>query len=208
MPTPTATSARLRQLDQDSAAAGQFQEALTIEPDRPIVLVHLAWIDMAGRRHAEARRWLDSAAAVNPGFYQAYAERASLRLITGDTAGARSDAQTAARLRPASEPFAGEDVLVALSRPGDTTAVAAHLLRLRVGAPGLEEHGVHRAVAWAALLAAAGRGGEATDFLENAKVAPAHLRMHLKEPRFDGLRGESRFVALMERLRVREAPGA
>jgi serine/threonine protein kinase len=198
----------LRQLDEDSAAAEQFRRALEIEPDRPMSLVHLGWIDMIGRRYAGARRWFDSAAAVNPGFYQAYAERAALRLAGGDTAGARSDAQTAVRLRPASEPLAAEDVLVVLDgRRGDTAAVRARLGRLRPAAPRPDEPGVHQATAWAAVLVAAGRRREAIDFLERAQVAPTHLRMHLKEPRFDVLRGDPRFQRLMERLRVREPEG-
>jgi TolB-like protein/Tfp pilus assembly protein PilF len=197
----------LRELDQDSAAAVQFRRALEIEPDRPMSLIHLAWIDMSGRRYAGARRWLDSAAAVNPGFYQAYAERAALRLVGGDTGGARSDAQTAVRLRPGSEPMAGEDVLIALDlRRGDTAAVRERLDRLRRVAPRLDERGVHQAAAWAAVLVAAGHNREAVAFLERARVAPTHLRFHLKEPRFVGLRQDSRFQGLMERLRVREKP--
>jgi hypothetical protein len=164
---------------------------------------------MSERRYADARRWLDSAAAVDPGFYQAYAERAALRLVTGDTAGARADAQTAVRLRPASEPLAAEDVLIALSlRGGDTAAAQAHVARVRMLAPGPDEPGVHQATAWAALLVAAGHNGEAIAFLERARVTPTHLRMHLKEPRFDALRDDARFRHLMERLRVREGPEA
>jgi serine/threonine protein kinase/tetratricopeptide (TPR) repeat protein len=197
----------LRLLDQDSAAAQQFRQALAIEPDRPMSLVHLGWIDMIRRRYDDAGRWLDSAAAVNPGFYQAYAERAALRLARGDTAGARSDAQTAVRLRPGSEPLAGEDVLMALDlRRGDTAAVRARLDRLRMLAPGPEERGVHQATEWAAVLVAAAHRREAITFLERAQVAPTHLRFHLKEPRFDPLRGDARFQGLMERLRVREKP--
>jgi serine/threonine-protein kinase len=199
----------LRLLDQDSAAAVQFRDALSIDPDRPMSLVHLGWIDMIARRYADARRWLDSAAAVNPGFYQAYAERASLRLITGDTAGARADAQAAVRMRPPSEPLAAEDVLIAgeLLR-GDGAAARDHLARLRGLAPGTDVRGVHQATAWAAALVAAGEGREAITFLEQVRVAPTHLRMHLKEPRFDAVRDDPRFGRLMDRLRVRERAGA
>jgi TolB-like protein/Flp pilus assembly protein TadD len=197
----------LRQLDDDSAAAVQFRQALDIEPDRPMSLVHLGWIDMIGGRYADARRWFDSAAAVNPGFYQAYAERAALRLVSGDTAGARSDAQTAQRLRPASEPLAAEDVLITLDlRHGDTAGARARLDRLRRLAPRPDEPGVHQATAWAALLVAAGHTREAIAFLERARVAPTHLRIHLKEPRFDALRDDSGFKKLMERLRAQERP--
>ena len=195
----------LRLLDDDSAAAEHFQRALAIEPDRPMSLVHLGWLAMAHRRYAEARRWLDSAAAVNPGFYQAYLERAALRLATGDTTGARADAQTAVRLRPGSDPLAGEEVLLALDlRSGDSAGARTRLTLLRTAAPGPAEAGVHQATAWAALLVAAGRNQEALAFLERARVAPAHLRMHLEEPRFDALRKDLRAQRLMSALRVRE----
>ena len=79
----------LRLLDEDSVAAIHFRQAIALEPDRPMSLVHLGWIDMTAGRYADGSLdWFDSAAAVNPGFYQAYAERAALRLVTGDTAGA------------------------------------------------------------------------------------------------------------------------
>jgi TolB-like protein/tetratricopeptide (TPR) repeat protein len=193
----------LRLLGDNAAAAKQFRQALAIDPDRPMSLVHLGWIDMAQRRYGEARRWLDSAAAVNPGFFQAYMERAQLRLAMGDTAGARGDAETAIRLRPRSDPLAAEDVLLTLElRSGDTAAARARLARLRPAAPGPDETGVHQATAWAALLAAAGEYSEAIAFLERARVAPAHLRIHLEEPKFDPLRGDARFEQLMKALRV------
>jgi eukaryotic-like serine/threonine-protein kinase len=199
----------LRELDDDSGAADQFRRALALEPDRPMSLVHLGWIDLIGRRYADSRRWLDSAAAVNPGFYQAYSERAALRLVTGDTAGARSDAETAVRLRPASDLLSAEDVLVALDlRSGDSAGVRARLARLRAAAPSTAGTGVHQAAAWASLLVAAGEQRKAIAFLEQARVAPAHLRMHLKEPRFDPVREDPRFQRLMTSLRVREGRGA
>jgi serine/threonine-protein kinase len=193
----------LRLLGDDSAAAEQFRQALAIEPDRPMSLVHLGWIDMAGRRYGEARRWLDSAAAVNPGFFQAYMERAQLRLAMGDSAGARGDAETAIQLRPQSDPLAAEDVLLALElRSRDTTAARRRLARLRPAAPGPGEAGVHQATAWAALLVAAGEYPEAIAFLKRARVAPAHLRIHLEEPKFDPHRGDPRVEQLMKALRV------
>jgi tetratricopeptide (TPR) repeat protein len=195
----------LRLQDDDPAAADQFREALAIDPDRPMSLVHLGWIDMAGRRYGEARRWLDSAAAVNPGFFQAYMERAQLRLAMGDTMGARGDAETTIRLRPPGDPLAAEDVLLALElRSGDTSAARARLARLRPAAPGPHDAGVHQATAWAALLTAAGEYSEAITFLERARVAPAHLRMHLQEPKFDPLRRDPRFEELMKALRPRK----
>jgi Flp pilus assembly protein TadD len=161
---------------------------------------------MTRRRYADSRRWLDSAAAVNPGFYQAYTERAALRLAMGDTAGARSDAETAVRLRPASDRLVGEDVLAALDlRRGDTAAARARVARLRLDAPDSTEAGVHQAAAWASLLVGAGETERAIVFLEQTRVPRAHLRMHLEEPKFDALRGEPRFRQMTTSWSVREA---
>jgi tetratricopeptide (TPR) repeat protein len=196
----------LRLLGRDSAAEHEFRRALEIEPDRPMSLVHLGWIGMSQQQYGDARRWLDSAVAVNPGFFQAYAERAQVRLAVGDTAGARTDAETAVRLRPASDLMAGEDVLLALDlRNGHVAAARARLTRLRAAAPAATEVGVHQVAGWAALLVAAGEHREAMSFLERSRVDPPHLRMHLEEPRFAPLRDTPGFWRLMDRLRVREA---
>jgi serine/threonine-protein kinase len=198
----------LRLLEDDAAASAQFRRALTIDPDRPMSLVHLGWIDMIGRRYSDSKRWLDSAAGVNPGFYQAYVERAALRLVMQDTAGARQDAQTALRLRPSSDSLSGEDVLVALSlRRGDTSQVRRILARLRKWAPKPSEHEIHQAIAWGSVLVAARQHDEAIAFLQSVRLDPTHLLIHLKEPRFDAIRGDPRFQKLMETLRPREARG-
>jgi hypothetical protein len=91
---------------------------------------------------------------------------------------------------------------------GDGAAARDHLARLRGLAPGTDVRGVHQATAWAAALVAAGEGREAITFLEQVRVAPTHLRMHLKEPRFDAVRDDPRFGRLMDRLRVRERADA
>jgi serine/threonine protein kinase/Tfp pilus assembly protein PilF len=195
----------LRLLGDDAAAAAQFRDALTIEPDRPMSLLHLAWIDMAGRRFEEARRWLDSSTVVYPGFYQGYAERAELRLLTGDTAGARADAQTAVRLRPQVDVLTGESALLALDRrSGDTAGARARLIRLRRYAPRPDTLGVHQTAAWAAVLVAAGEDRQAIDFLEGVPVPTAHLRIHLEEVYFDAIRSNPRFERLLAGMRILE----
>lgn len=80
--------------------------------------------------------------------------------------------------------------------------------RLRALAPRPEAPGVHQATAWAALLVAVGERDEAVAFRERARVAPTHLLIHLREPRFDAVRADARFQRLLERLRVRERPSA
>ena len=101
--------------------------------------------------------------------------------------------------------MAAEDVLLALKlRSGDTAGARARLARLRPAAPRLDEAGVHQAIAWAALLVAAGEHSEAITFLQRARVAPAHLRIHLEETKFDPLRRDPRFEEFMRMLRVRK----
>jgi tetratricopeptide (TPR) repeat protein len=196
----------LRLLGDDAAAGAQFRSALAIDPDRPMSMLHLAWIDMAGRRYADARRWLDSATVINPGFYQAHAERAALRLVRGDTAGARADAETTVRLRPAEDVLTGESVLLALERrSGDSARARAQLARLSAHAPRPERVAVHQAAAWAAVLVAAGEEELAIDFLERVRVDPPHLRMHLKDVHFDTIRSNPRFQRLAANPRVLEA---
>ncbi len=195
----------LRLLGDPASAAAQFREALAIEPDRPMSLLHLAWIDMAGRRYEEARRWLDSSTQVYPGFFQAYAERAALRMVTGDTAGGRADAETAVRLRPQAEVLAGESVLLALDRrSGDTASARARLIRLRAHPPRPDTMGVHQTAAWAAVLVAAGEHRQAIDFLESVPVPTPHLRIHLEEVHFDAIRSDPGFQRLVAGMRVLE----
>jgi hypothetical protein len=159
---------------------------------------------MERRRFLEAGRWLDSAIAVDPGFFQAYGERAMLRMVAGDTGGARSDAETASRLRPRSDQLTGERILTALDRLSSDSAARSRLTRLRAHAPPRNTVDVHEAASWAGILVAAGATDEAIEFLEGVKADPPHLRIHLQEVAFDGLRSDPRFVRLIARLQVVE----
>ena len=69
----------------DAGAMTAFHEALAIEPERAITLLHLAAVDMSNRRFAEAARWLDSALGFDPSFPLANAYRALARLGLSDT---------------------------------------------------------------------------------------------------------------------------
>jgi len=128
------------------------------------------------------------------------AERAALRLVLGDTTGARADAETAVRLRPAGDQFSGESVLLSLARRnGDEAWVRRRLAGLLAHAPGPDTVQVHAAIAWAAAMVAGGENRRAMDFLERVRADPPHLRLHLRDVHFDALRTDPRFARLITR---------
>ena len=190
----------LRLAEADSEAAVHLRQAVALDSDRPMSLVHLGWIDAAAGRHAQARRWFDSAIVLQPGFYQAYAERAPLRLVVGDTSGARADAETAGRLRPPEDRFSGESMLLALQRQeGDTAGARRRLADLLARAPRPDTVQVHTAISWAAALVAAGEHRRAIEFLEQVRADPPHLRLHLRDLHFDAVKSDPRFRRLVVR---------
>ena len=101
-------------------ARAAFERAVALEPEHGIALGNLAIAEFAARRFEEAGRWSDSALAVTPGSSGLQVNSAMIRLVLGDTAGARASAQ--ASLRLAERPWArGIIALIALRR-GDTLA--------------------------------------------------------------------------------------
>jgi Flp pilus assembly protein TadD len=187
----------LRLLGNDSEAAVHLRQAVALDNDRPMTLVHLGWIDAAAGHHADAARWFDSAIVLHPGFYQAYAERASLRLARGDTSGARADAETAVRLRPPEDRFSGEGVLLALERQREDVAAARRrLANLLARAPRPDTIQVHAAISWAAALVGSGQHRRAIEFLEQVRADPPHLRLHLRDMHFEAIRSDPRFRQL------------
>src|SRR5438876_913279 len=69
-------------LGRDSAAADLYRRALQLEPERPITLFNLGRVAARQVHYAEARRWADSALAIDPGADYAYVlrDRKSTRL--------------------------------------------------------------------------------------------------------------------------------
>src|SRR5204863_291216 len=86
-------------LGRDSAAADMYRRALQLEPERPITLFNLGRVAARQSQYVEARRWADSALAIDPGADYAYVLRALAEFRLGSPAEARADAETAARLR-------------------------------------------------------------------------------------------------------------
>jgi tetratricopeptide (TPR) repeat protein len=198
----------LRFLADDSGAVRENQRALDIEPERPVTMIHLASISVVGRRYAEARRWMDSALAVDPGFRPGYSWRALIRVLSGDREGARNDVETAVRLGPDDQLWgAFEPPLVqAEAQAGDTVAARARLDRLLAEIADPNRLTVNEGWLLGTALVTLGEHERALDLLERVRPRGGMLWFRLRWPAFDALRAHPRFQRLVEESRPPEAP--
>ena len=190
----------LTELGRDSSAAAACHHALQLEPDRPVTLVELADLSYLARRFAEAGRWLDSALAVDPSFQFAYAFRAAARLHLGDTAGARGDAETAARLSAGLSIPAEAVLVLAAVRAGDTTAALTRLDRLTDVAE-RPKRPSQPAYWLSAALVGVGKAERAFEILSRLQPRGVRLWYYLRYPEFDAVRSDPRFERLVEESR-------
>jgi serine/threonine-protein kinase len=192
-------------LGQDSAAAEMYGHALRLEPERAITLFNLARVRMRQRHYPEAKRWLDSALAVDPAADYAYVLRAVAQLRLANLAEARADAGTAVRLR-AGFRHPGETVLaLADLQAGDTTAARARVERLdrEIRSSG---HVTVTDAAWiGGVLVALGEPDRGIEWLERAPPG-ARLWFYLRAPEFDTVRGNPRFRRLVGASQPTTAP--
>src|SRR2546425_6902598 len=113
------------ELGEDSAAAEAAHQALAIDPLRAITLNALGRVEMIAHRYDAALRWLDSALAADPGFGLARAFRLRVRLLQGDTAQARRDAQGLAGMGVTDFGLTASALALMEGRTGDTGAARA-----------------------------------------------------------------------------------
>jgi len=191
-------------LGQDSTAVEAFRRALAIDPGRLSTMQHLGWLYLERRQFEVARRWLDSAIAQDPGFLLAYDPRTRLRLLLGDTTGARADAQVLQRLQWDPSIVDAIEAIIAAQR-GDTGTAAAHIATVMRQAPDTLAPSPRAGVALAAVLAAAGDPERSIILLE--RISPsAYVWCHLRAPEFDTIRRDPRFERLVAALRPPGAP--
>ena len=195
--------ATLTHLGDTTAASRSLRQALAIDPALSIAMIVLADGAFIERRYEEARRWADSALAVDPGFHDGYAMRAVFRLYRGDTAGARGDAQSAIRVA-AGEQNWEERVLAQLAaREGDTVRARGLIERLLADAPNAPTVNPFYARHLAAALVALGDQQRALEVLESVRPRGAHLWFFLRSPEFDAIRSHPRFERLLDESRPR-----
>jgi len=182
----------------DSAGTAALRQALALDPERPITLTWLANAAFRRRRYADARKWLDSAIAVAPGFPYALGRRAEARALQGDTAGGLQDARDAVRASRGDSLLAIGALAWVEAIAHDTAQARLHA-RLVTGATGsvLDE----ATTAAAAALATVGDRDAALTALEQCRPRDAFLRFYLSFEVFDPLRAEPSFQRLVAELR-------
>lgn len=182
--------------DLDAATAA-FHRALAIEPGRGVSLLDIAQNEYSARRYASARRWIDSAAALEPGQARIFMVRALVGLRTGDTAGALADADRAVRLGGGNVLFAALAARVAVAAARNDAPGARRDL---TGIAGDGRMPMARVLA----LVALGELDSALSFVERVPLLPID-RHWLWWPDLDPIRSSPRFTAAINRW---SPPGA
>ncbi len=184
-------------LGRDSAAAELYRRALELDPERAITLFNLARVRMRAAAYRDARRWLDSALAVDPGADYAYVLRALAHLRLGELTESRADGETAVRLHAGYRLPAAAVLVLADLTAGDTTGARARLdaLEREIRSAGRPTVTDAAWVGWA--LIARGDRAQALDLLERVQPPGARLWYYLRSPEFDAVRDTPRFRQLV-----------
>jgi TolB-like protein/Tfp pilus assembly protein PilF len=186
-------------------AYAAVRRALVLEPGRAVSWVQLGNISDVLGRDTEAREAYDSATALDPAFYPAYAFRTWVRLRAGDVAGAQTDAEAALRSSPPAETYYGSAPLAAVAAYRGDTATARRIMDRAMAPFSTRSAGPLVAQMLALGLIAAGRLDEAVTLLERAEPQGALLWISVQFPAFEPLRRLDRFQRLIDAIRP---PGA
>src|SRR6266705_1663116 len=184
-------------LGRDSAAADLYRRALQLEPERPSTMFNLRRVAARQVHYAEARRWADSALAIDPAADYAYVLRALAEFRLGKPAEARADAETAARLRSGFR-VPGEAVLALVElQAADTPAARKRIERLEREIRSAGNHTTTDAAWVGRALVALREPDRALELLERVRPRGARLWYYLRAPEFDAIRSNPRFAKLV-----------
>ncbi|MGH7549015.1 MAG: hypothetical protein ACREMM_12700, partial [Gemmatimonadales bacterium] len=129
--------------------------------------------------------------------------RALLRVLDGDAEGARSDAETAMRLRPDDRLWGAAALVAAEAQAGDTLAARARLERLLAELADTSPPTVNEGWVLGTALIALREHQRALELLERVRPRGGMLWFRLRWPSFDALRAHPRFQRLVEESRPR-----
>lgn len=192
----------LSELGDDSAATVANRRALALEPERATSLFQFSQFAMIGHRFAEEERWLDSALAIDPGFFPARARRAIARARRGDRAGALVDFETARQLRGEGLDLAREQALLD-GLLGDSVGLRTALQRMERALVDPAHPNVLEGLYVARAFVVAHEPERAIAFLERVEPRAIYLWWLLRWEEFDPIRADPRFQQLVEDSRPR-----
>lgn len=172
------------------AGLAEWHRALALEPGRAITLAVLAYDALARQKLDSALLWADSAIATDPTFQQALRSRVLVRVLRGDTAGARVDADKLAALSDNDLSDQSQPLLVS-ALEGDSAPLRAWTRRAT--APAATDRQLYYAAQALALL---GDADGALDALDRIHWKALNLYANLVNYPFTRLRGNPRFERL------------
>ena len=186
---------QLQYLGQPVAGDSALRRAVALEPDRVVTLTNLAAsAELAGHLDA-ARRWCDSALAINPGWVYGMAARMRIAIARGDTATAQATAAVLTQMTSTGVPTAMAAEAQYQAWRGDSAAARASAERA-VQAYGGDPRRQWLAMPAAMALAEAGETDRALDLLERLEPRGIQIHLLLRTSGFDPLRADPRFVRL------------
>jgi serine/threonine-protein kinase len=177
----------------ESIAEGQ--RAIALDPLSPSILIDGVASYMYSGRTAKALELAHKAAELDPTFFFPVMQEATMALLAGKFPAAIAKYQRAQTM--GAPPFNTAYLAYAQARSGDRTGAMATLAELKGMSPGGEVAPFNLALVYLGL----GDHTRALDYLEQAYAASSQQLVWLeRDPIYDPLRSEPRFVALMKKL--------
>jgi tetratricopeptide (TPR) repeat protein len=188
----------LMYLGRDSAAMGAYRRAFALDRERPMSLMSLAAVLRKNGNLEEARRLVDTAIIASRTVSSPYVRvlRGIFALDAGDIGLAGDEARLALEM-DTSYAVPARSLLVRVHvAEGNRAAAAAEMSRV-LDALTPEATPPNEVLFASGALLALGRTGDVLDLLERSRPRGAQLWFYLRNPEFDPLRGDPRFMRVV-----------